>query len=144
MSPSLTIQSLPRMTHLGNYKLVFLGDQAVGKTSIITCFMYGNFDTNYQVRLLPHLHGFHWNISFWSSLEFYHDPDLWEFAFVYWRLQLELIFCPKQCGMKIQLSVCSCGISIFWFFLLFLSCKCISLINLLALRNLQSFTSDTY
>ena len=48
------------MTHLGNYKLVFLGDQAVGKTSIITCFMYGNFDTNYQVRLLPislHLHG---------------------------------------------------------------------------------------
>ncbi|KAG2278187.1 hypothetical protein Bca4012_041508 [Brassica carinata] len=39
------------MTHLGNYKLVFLGDQAVGKTSIITCFMYGNFDTNYQATI---------------------------------------------------------------------------------------------
>jgi len=34
------------------YKLVFLGDQGVGKTSIITCFMYGKFDTSYQVRLL--------------------------------------------------------------------------------------------
>ena len=48
------------MTHLDNYKLVFLADQVVDKTSIITCFMYGNFDTNYQVRLLPislHLHG---------------------------------------------------------------------------------------
>lgn len=32
------------------YKLVFLGDQGVGKTSIITCFMYGKFDTSYQVR----------------------------------------------------------------------------------------------
>ncbi|CAH8326785.1 unnamed protein product [Eruca vesicaria subsp. sativa] len=39
------------MKHLGNYKLVFLGDQAVGKTSIITCFMYGNFDTNYQATI---------------------------------------------------------------------------------------------
>jgi GTPase SAR1 family protein len=32
------------------YKLVFLGDQAVGKTSIITRFMYDTFDTTYQVR----------------------------------------------------------------------------------------------
>ncbi|EOA14013.1 hypothetical protein CARUB_v10027144mg [Capsella rubella] len=39
------------MENLGNYKLVFLGDQAVGKTSIITCFMYGNFDTNYQATI---------------------------------------------------------------------------------------------
>lgn len=31
------------------YKLVFLGDQAVGKTSIITRFMYDTFDTTYQV-----------------------------------------------------------------------------------------------
>ena len=38
---------------LAKYKLVFLGDQSVGKTSIITRFMYDKFDTNYQVFILP-------------------------------------------------------------------------------------------
>jgi len=33
---------------LTKYKLVFLGDQSVGKTSIITRFMYDNFDSTYQ------------------------------------------------------------------------------------------------
>jgi Ras-related protein Rab-6A len=33
------------------YKLVFLGDQAVGKTSIITRFMYDTFDTTYQATI---------------------------------------------------------------------------------------------
>lgn len=33
---------------LSKYKLVFLGDQSVGKTSIITRFMYDKFDVNYQ------------------------------------------------------------------------------------------------
>jgi len=33
---------------LAKYKLVFLGDQSVGKTSIITRFMYDTFDTSYQ------------------------------------------------------------------------------------------------
>lgn len=35
---------------LAKYKLVFLGDQSVGKTSIITRFMYDKFDDTYQVR----------------------------------------------------------------------------------------------
>ena len=35
---------------LAKYKLVFLGDQAVGKTAIITRFMYDKFDDTYQVR----------------------------------------------------------------------------------------------
>lgn len=38
---------------LNKYKLVFLGEQAVGKTSIITRFMYDTFDTNYQVSVVP-------------------------------------------------------------------------------------------
>jgi len=42
------------VTPLAKYKLVFLGDQSVGKTSIITRFMYDKFDTTYQVKhILP-------------------------------------------------------------------------------------------
>ena len=33
------------------YKLVFLGEQAVGKTSIITRFMYDTFETTYQATI---------------------------------------------------------------------------------------------
>mmetsp|Transcript_19939 Transcript_19939/g.29140 ORF Transcript_19939/g.29140 Transcript_19939/m.29140 type:complete len:247 (-) Transcript_19939:161-901(-) len=36
---------------LAKYKLVFLGDQAVGKTSIITRFMYDSFDRHYQLTI---------------------------------------------------------------------------------------------
>ena len=42
---------LPQMAPLTKYKLVFLGDQWVGKTSIITRFMYDTFDTNYQATI---------------------------------------------------------------------------------------------
>lgn len=41
----------PNITPLAKYKIVFLGDQGVGKTSIITRFMYDSFDKNYQVCL---------------------------------------------------------------------------------------------
>ncbi|CAG7908575.1 unnamed protein product [Brassica rapa] len=37
---------------LAKYKLVFLGDQSVGKTSIITRFMYDKFDNTYQYFML--------------------------------------------------------------------------------------------
>ena len=36
---------------LAKYKLVFLGDPSVGKTSIITRFMYDNFDRHYQATI---------------------------------------------------------------------------------------------
>ena len=40
---------LPQTAPLSKYKVVFLGDQGTGKTSIIKAFMYGSFDHNYQV-----------------------------------------------------------------------------------------------
>ncbi|KAH1267338.1 Ras-related protein RABH1b [Glycine max] len=43
-------QSQPQPT-LAKYKLVFLGDQSVGKTSIITRFMYDKFDNTYQATI---------------------------------------------------------------------------------------------
>merc|ERR1711907_394343 len=36
------------LSPLSKYKLVYLGDQRVGKTSIITRFMYDTFDNTYQ------------------------------------------------------------------------------------------------
>ena len=39
------------ITPLAKYKLVFLGDQGVGKTSIITRFMYDSYDKNYQATI---------------------------------------------------------------------------------------------
>nr|POE45009.1 ras-related protein rabh1b [Quercus suber] len=36
---------------LAKYKLVFLGDQSIGKTSIITRFMYDKFDNTYQATI---------------------------------------------------------------------------------------------
>ncbi|KAL0007454.1 hypothetical protein SO802_008956, partial [Lithocarpus litseifolius] len=36
---------------LANYKLVFLGDQSVGKTSIITRFVYDKFYNTYQATI---------------------------------------------------------------------------------------------
>lgn len=40
-----------RIARLSKYKLVFLGDQGVGKTSIITRFMYDTFDNTYQATI---------------------------------------------------------------------------------------------
>lgn len=47
-TPNSSSQSLGT---LEKYKLVFLGDQNVGKTSIITRFMYDSFDTSYQATI---------------------------------------------------------------------------------------------
>ena len=42
---------LPQIAPLAKYKLVFLGDQGAGKTSIITRFMYDTFETTYQATI---------------------------------------------------------------------------------------------
>lgn len=66
---------------LAKYKLVFLGDQSVGKTSIITRFMYDKFDTTYQVSCssFSFVHslsrfwfwyGSNWNWMRWFSVGF--------------------------------------------------------------------------
>ncbi len=43
----------PGCRHPGAAAQVFLGDQSVGKTSIITRFMYDKFDNTYQARRVP-------------------------------------------------------------------------------------------
>ena len=40
----------PSSVPVSKYKIIFLGDQSVGKTSIVTRFMYDTFDTTYQVN----------------------------------------------------------------------------------------------
>ena len=37
----------PQVTPLAKYKIVILGDQGVGKTSLLTRFMYESFEENY-------------------------------------------------------------------------------------------------
>lgn len=42
---------LPTLAPLSKYKVVFLGDQGTGKTSIIKSFMYGSFDNAYAATI---------------------------------------------------------------------------------------------
>ncbi|KAF5460272.1 hypothetical protein F2P56_020153, partial [Juglans regia] len=56
LSLSLSLSDLYKremapVSALAKYKLVFLGDQSVGKTSIITRFMYDKFDNTYQATI---------------------------------------------------------------------------------------------
>jgi Ras-related protein Rab-6A len=48
---STTTSSLPQTAPLSKHKVVFLGDQATGKTSIIKAFMYNTYDSNYQATI---------------------------------------------------------------------------------------------
>ena len=55
LSSSVTVTTMSTSGDFGNplrkFKLVFLGEQSVGKTSLITRFMYDSFDNTYQGRL---------------------------------------------------------------------------------------------
>lgn len=50
--------ALPQVAPLSKYKMCFLGDQGVGKTSIIRVFVKGSFSADYKVRWLD-LDGMH-------------------------------------------------------------------------------------
>jgi len=50
-SKAATAPASTSIPPLAKYKLVFLGDQSVGKTSVITRFMYDTFDTTYQATI---------------------------------------------------------------------------------------------
>lgn len=63
-SASILDSEMAPVSALAKYKLVFLGDQSVGKTSIITRFMYDKFDNTYQVSI----HGF------WCQIQREFDP----------------------------------------------------------------------
>lgn len=60
---------------LRKFKLVFLGEQSVGKTSLITRFMYDTFDNTYQATI---------GIDFLSKTMFLEDRtvrlQLWDTA----------------------------------------------------------------
>ncbi|CAB4254183.1 similar to Saccharomyces cerevisiae YLR262C YPT6 Rab family GTPase [Maudiozyma barnettii] len=50
-TPSATQQTKKSGKTLSKYKIVFLGEQGVGKTSLITRFMYDTFDDHYQATI---------------------------------------------------------------------------------------------
>uniref|UniRef100_A0A8C6EP14 Rab6 n=1 Tax=Marmota marmota marmota TaxID=9994 RepID=A0A8C6EP14_MARMA len=50
---------------LRKFKLVFLGEQSVGKTSLITRFMNDSFDNTYQATI---------GIDFLSKIMYLEDP----------------------------------------------------------------------
>jgi len=51
MSASASGSGTPTARPLRKYKLVFIGDQSVGKTSIISRFQYDTFDDHYQTTI---------------------------------------------------------------------------------------------
>ncbi|BGP53840.1 hypothetical protein JCM8202_004507 [Rhodotorula sphaerocarpa] len=52
-APAVTAPAASEFAHaaLKKFKLVFLGEQSVGKTSLITRFMYDTFDNTYQATI---------------------------------------------------------------------------------------------
>lgn len=89
----ITLVKMAPVSALAKYKLVFLGDQSVGKTSIITRFMYDKFDNTYQVINQIHFLTTCW-LSSWkkkrkrtnaccTSLNYYVCWPLWCLIWIY-------------------------------------------------------------
>eukprot|EP00823_Brevimastigomonas_motovehiculus_P000360 TRINITY_DN10447_c0_g1_i1.p1 TRINITY_DN10447_c0_g1~~TRINITY_DN10447_c0_g1_i1.p1 ORF type:complete len:255 (+),score=52.01 TRINITY_DN10447_c0_g1_i1:91-855(+) len=50
-SSSISSIAMPTLVSRSKYKLVFLGSESVGKTAIITRFVYDNFESTYKVTI---------------------------------------------------------------------------------------------
>jgi hypothetical protein len=87
---------------LAKYKLVFLGDQSVGKTSIITRFMYDKFDNTYQARA-PQLRRWGQRNCNGSSRAAAEARGRVR------RRRLASTSCRKRCTWKTAPCGCSCG-----------------------------------
>lgn len=72
---STTVMSTDYSAPMKKFKLVFLGEQSVGKTSLISRFMYDTFDSTYQATI---------GIDFLSKTEYLGDRairlQLWDTA----------------------------------------------------------------
>lgn len=72
---TVKMTNLQKSGSLKKYKLVFLGEHSVGKTSLITRFMYDSFDTSYQATI---------GIDFLSKTVYLNDKtirfQLWDTA----------------------------------------------------------------
>lgn len=82
---------------------ISFGKLTVGKTSLITRFMYDSFDNTYQVSCLLTSHRDGLGVSLGQVPNFLLVAKLN-------RPPLESISFPKQCTLKIALCVFSCGI----------------------------------
>lgn len=51
-SNNIIVNESGTATHIENYKIVILGDQFVGKTSILNKYKYETVEENYAVRII--------------------------------------------------------------------------------------------
>ena len=81
------------------HKTVFLGDQSVGKTSLINRFIYDTFDTSYQVFIIN-------PVILLLTIKFLYVVHT---QLKHFSLQLELIFSQRICMLMIKQSSFNCG-----------------------------------
>lgn len=95
---------------------VFLGDQSVGKTSIITRFMYDKFDNTYQVCRVEHYAFQLWEIHQAENSPHSAQPEHC-IILMYSHLRLPCLYrqplvstsCQRQCTWRTALCACNSG-----------------------------------